>query len=56
MKQGETHLLDASGRTVKYLKGISLQNTLDLSGQANGIYFLRITLGDETKTMKIIKQ
>jgi hypothetical protein len=55
VEQGEIRILDTSGRTVKYSESIAPQNTFDLSGQANGIYLLRISLNDETKTWKIIK-
>ena len=52
----EIQIIDTSGRTVKHLKTVSLQNTLDLGNLTNGIYLLKITLKDETATWKIIKQ
>ena len=47
---------DGNGRIVKVCVSLTDSNQIDLSGAANGIYFMRITIGNEQTTWRIIKE
>ena len=47
---------DGNGRIVKVCGSLTDSNQIDLSGAANGIYFMRITIGNEQTTWRIIKE
>ena len=49
-------ITDVSGRIVKELSAISNKQTVDLSVEASGIYFIKLQNSELTKTVKIIKQ
>lgn len=47
---------DGNGRIVKVCGSLTDSNQIDLSGAANGIYFMRITIGNEQTMWRIIKE
>jgi hypothetical protein len=53
---GNIAIFDSSGKTVVQVGSLSAENSLDISRQADGIYFLKIKVGDEVSTWKIIKK
>ncbi len=51
----EMSIIDISGKTIKRQKIITPITTLDMGNYENGIYFLTVTIGNETTTKKVIK-
>lgn len=49
-------VFDGNGRLVKALNSLTNSNQIDLSEAAHGIYFMRITIGNESTTWRIIKE
>ena len=49
-------VFDSDGRLVKDCNNLTDSNQIDLSEAANGIYFMRITIGKEKTTWRIIKE
>ena len=54
--KGEYSIHNAAGSLIKKQKAASGKTTFDLTSQPTGVYFLRIRLGDEVNTWKIIKE
>jgi hypothetical protein len=54
--KGEFSIHNAAGSLIKKQKTVSGKATFDLTSQPTGVYFLRIRLGDEVNTWKIIKE
>jgi hypothetical protein len=51
----EAKVANATGRTIKNLKMLDKDYSLDLSDQKPGIYFLQINTGNEVKTLRLVK-
>ena len=49
-------IFNANGQQITSTRTTSAVSTLDLSSQPNGVYFLRISIGDNESTWKIIKK
>lgn len=49
-------VFNGNGRLVKACNSLTDSNQIDLSESANGIYFMRITIGNESTTWRIIKE
>ncbi|MCW3084052.1 MAG: hypothetical protein JWP12_1418 [Bacteroidetes bacterium] len=47
---------DLLGRTVTQIKPVTTRTVIDLTGEKNGVYFVKIITEKGTKTMKIVKQ
>ena len=54
--QGAIEVYDTQGKRIAYLPKVEQENDIDLSPQPNGIYLLRLTIGTEVSTWKIIKR
>lgn len=52
----EATLATASGVIIDRQQFSGLQHDFDLSSRSSGVYILKLILGDETRTWKIIKQ
>ncbi|MDR1764058.1 MAG: T9SS type A sorting domain-containing protein [Dysgonamonadaceae bacterium] len=53
---GEITIYDSAGKVVSRKASISRENSFDISRQANGIYIMKIRIGDDVSTWKIIKK
>jgi hypothetical protein len=54
--KGSITIADASGKILQELSSLKSTNTLDLSSQSSGMYFLRIRAGDEVSQWKVLKE
>lgn len=54
--QGSIEVFDMQGKSIVRLPNAEYENDIDLSPQPNGIYLLRLTIGTEVSTWKIIKR
>ena len=50
------YVYDMNGKLVKQAKYEGFQKEIDLSGQVNGTYFLKVKVGDQVVSSKIIKK
>ncbi|MDT3738618.1 MAG: T9SS type A sorting domain-containing protein [Candidatus Kapabacteria bacterium] len=48
-------LTDFSGNELARMDFSTAENTIDMSKHVNGTYFLRVVIGEQTETFKIIK-
>lgn len=53
---GSIEVYDTQGRRIAYLPHAEYENDIDLSPQPNGIYLMRLSIGDEVSTWKILKK
>ena len=53
---GSIEVYDTQGRRIAYLPHAEHENDIDLSPQPNGIYLMRLSIGDEVSTWKILKK
>jgi hypothetical protein len=53
--KAQMFLYDFSGNEIGKLYFSKVENTIDMSRQLNGTYFLRVIIGEQTETFKIIK-
>ena len=53
--KAHAYLSDFSGNKLLSLDYKNEENTIDLSKQPNGVYFLTIVIGEQTATFKIMK-
>ena len=49
-------VFDTRGNLINQMQNLTESNIIDLSNSANGIYMMRITLGEENTTWRIINQ
>jgi len=54
--KGEIAIIDPAGKTVAQTTSLSAENSFDLTGKAEGIYVMKIKVGTEVSTWKIIKK
>ena len=54
--QGTIEVYDTQGKRIAYLTNAEHENDIDLSPQPNGIYLMRLSIGNEVSTWKIIKR
>jgi len=54
LKAGDS-LFEYSGYKVAKIDLSKVENTIDMSRQLNGTYYLRVIIGEQTETFKIIK-
>lgn len=54
-QQGSIEVYDMQGKRIAYLPHAENEIDIDLSPQPNGIYLMRLTIGTEVSTWKIIK-
>lgn len=53
---GSIEVYDTQGHRIAILTNAEHENDIDLSPQPNGIYLMRLSIGDEVSTWKIIKK
>jgi len=54
--KGGITIADASGKLLQESTSLKSTNTIDLSNQSPGMYFLRIRAGDEVTEWKVLKE
>ena len=48
-------LYDFTGNELSRMDIITAENTIDMSRHVNGTYFLRVIIGEQAETFKIVK-